>query len=242
MTATGLIYKAALKTKEIALANGRKIIYTDIEAEPVNDFSCWLCGTMMDTAKGMNFGSAQRFGVPLRKAIKPTFTDANLAAAPHSKSICKACAFCLSYKELRNYSILVTFDSLRHPARGEWRQILLEPPQPPFVACIALSGQRWLHIRAKVAFSREYYPVQVEDTLFYVDRPLLADLSQLVDEMYVTFTKEEIKTGEYQPHRVQAFGIQRFSEIEEELAPYRGTRIFNLAVITAQRKETVREP
>lgn len=232
--ATQLIYKAALKSGTVSLANGKLAVYRDITAEHVPDFSCWLCGRMLDVVD-TGLGGVFRLGIPVTKAIKPTFTDANLAAAPYSKAICKGCAFCLSYRELRNYSIFATIGGLRHPARSDWRQILLDPPTLPFVACIALSGQRWLHIRAKIAHSRDNYPVQVEDMLYYVERGLLAHLGQLIDEMYITFTKDEIRTGDYQPHRVQVFGVQRFCEFDSEISSHRGTRMFELALLTAQR-------
>lgn len=226
MTPTALIRLAALKSGRVPLANGKTAVYEDIKAEAVTDPVCWLCGA-----------PTGGLGVPTKKAIKPTFTDGPLARAPHSKAICRDCAFCLSFRELRNYSILASYAGLSHPARADWRRTLLDPPEPPFVFCLALSGQRWLHIRAQVAFSRDNYPVQVEDTLVYVDRPLLAHLGRLVDELYETFTKDEILRGDYQPHRINQFGLARFATLENELAPHRGGRMFDLAVLTAQRKE-----
>lgn len=226
MTPTAIIRCAALKSGEVPLANGKVAVYEDIQAEPVEDAVCWLCGA---PTGGM--------GVPTKAAIKPTFTDGPLARMPHSKAVCRDCAFCLSFRELRNYSILADGTGLRHPARADWRQILLDPPVPPFVACVALSGQRWLHIRAQVAFSRDNFPVQVEDTLAYVDRPMLAHLGGLVDELYEVFTKDEITKGDYQPHRINQFGLERFVTLENELTPHRGNRMFDLAVLTARRKE-----
>lgn len=225
-TATKLIHQAALASPEIPLPNGKTITYQDIKAERVEDPLCFLCG---DPTGGL--------GLPTKKAIKPTFTDVPLAAAQDSRAICDHCAFCISRRELRNYSIFATRTRLSHPSRAEWRDILLDPPPPPFVACIATSGQRWLSIRAQVAYARDNYPVQVEDVPLYVDRPILRRILELAEDLYTVFTKEEIARGEYQSHRIQQYGIARLDRVEGELQAYRGLRLFSLALLVAQKKE-----
>lgn len=234
MTATELIYRAAMRVGSVPLANGKTARYEDIKAIKTDDTACWLCGS-----------STNSEGVPTKKAIKPTFTDGPLAKAPHSTVICKACAFCLSYRQLRNYSIVATSTSLQHPTRQELRGILLNPPDPPFVICIAVSGQKWLHIKAQVAYSRDNYPVQMEDTEVLVEPAILAELLDPIEELYTggfrkTAYKDipgEIEEGAYEPWKIQKFGIGRWEELESKIAPWRGTRIFQLALFVAQKKE-----
>ncbi len=234
MTATELIYQAAMKVKGVPLANGKTAKYEDVKAEKTNDPACWLCGSPTNGE-----------GVPAKKAIKPTFTDGSLARAPHSEVICKACAFCLSYRELRNYSIVATPISLKHPIRAELRDMLLDPPEPPFAICAAVSGQKWLHIKADVAYSRDYYPVQMEDTPVLVKPATLAGILEPVEELYAGgFRKSaykdmpgEIEDGAYESWKIKQFGIGRWEELENIIAPWRGTRIFQLALFVAQKGE-----
>lgn len=225
-TPTQLIREAALKMGTVPLAMGKKVEYADLPLVDVEDIRCWLCG-----------GPTGGKGQPTKTAIKSTFTDWDKARWPKSKSVCPGCALCLSYRQLRNYSIVATEKELRHPTRPEIRYLLLEPPEPPFVFCIAVSGQKWLHFRANIAYSRDGYPVQLEETPICVERPILREWLGLIEQLYTVFSKEEIKTGIYNQNRIRQLGLAEFQTIEEKIAPHRGTRLFDLGVFVAQKKE-----
>lgn len=234
MNATQLIYQAAMQQKTVMVSGEKEIKYEDIEAEQTKDTLCWLCGSHTNGE-----------GVSVKKAIKPTFTDGHLAKAPHSKYLCKTCAFCLAYPSLRNYSIVAAPNKLLHPSRAEMRDILLNPPEPPFVICVAVSGQKWLHIKSQVSFSRNNFPVQLEETTVYVDTAVLSEILEPIEELYTGgFRKSayrdmpgEIESGEYEPWKVQQFGIEKWEKLEEKIVPHRGQRIFQLALFIAQKKE-----
>ncbi|MBW2672560.1 MAG: hypothetical protein JRD89_03975 [Deltaproteobacteria bacterium] len=226
LTPTQFIRQAALKTPHVPVAMGKVVEYTDVPLADVPDTRCWLCG-------GLTGGRGQ----PVKKTIKDTFTDRDKARWPGSKSVCPGCAFCLSFMSLRNYSILATEAGLRHPSRPEIRNFLLEPPEPPFVFCIAISGQRWLHFRAQVAYDRDGFPVQFEDTMVCVWRKPLTDWLSVIEQLYAVFSKEEIRTGRYNQNRIKQFGLAEFQAMEEKIAPHRGTRLFDLAIFVAQKLE-----
>jgi CRISPR type IV-associated protein Csf1 len=226
LTASQFIRQAALKTPRVETTMGKMIEYQDAQLTPTKDDKCWLCG-----------GETGGQGQPTKKAIKPTFTDIDRARCSTSQTICSGCAFCLSRSELRNYSILATTEGLRHPARAEIRDLLLEPPEPPFVLCIAVSGQKWVHFKSHVAYSQDGYPVQMEETRIYVDRGELRKILGLVERLYMVFSKEEIKSGQYNQNRIKQFGLRSFLELEKEVAVYRGQRLFDLAVFVAQKQE-----
>lgn len=203
------------------------VAMADHGMQNVGDARCWLCG-----------GQTKYRGLPVKKAILDTFTDRDKARWPQSKSVCPGCAFCLSYLSLRNYSILATEQGLRHPTRAEIRALLLDPPEPPFVLCIAVSGQKHLHFRAQVAYSQDGYPVQMEETSVCVWRRPLGEWLEAIEDMYSVFSKEEIRSGRYSQGRIKQYGLGRFQEAEAVLAPHRGTRLFDLAVFVAQKQET----
>lgn len=226
ITPTQFIRKAALKTPQVPVAMGKIREYADVPFADVPDARCWLCG-------GKTGGNGQL----VKKAIKDTFTDRDKARWPGSKSVCPGCAFCLSFMSLRNYSILATEIGLKHPSRPEMRDLLLNPPEPPFVFCIAVSGQKWLHFRAQTAYDRDGFPVQYEETSVCVERPVLASWLKTIETLYTVFSKEEIKTGRYNQNRIKQFGLAKFQELEAKNAPHRGTRLFDLAVFVAQKPE-----
>lgn len=202
------------------------VVMADPEIEDVPDWQCWLCG-----------GRTDGRGLPVKKAILPTFTDRDKARGSRSHSVCQGCAFCLSYLTLRNYSILATEQRLRHPTRAEIRELLLDPPEPPFVLCIAVSGQKHLHFRSQVAYSKDGYPVQMEETRVCVERPVLREWLKKIELLYTVFSKDEIRTGKYSQNRIKEFGLLRFQAVEAIIAPHRGTRLFDLAVFVAQKIE-----
>jgi len=227
---TQLIREAALKTGTVPLAMGKEVTYADTPAVDAPDPRCWLCG-----------GETGGKGQPVKAAIKATFNDRDKARWPKSKSVCPGCAFCLAYRQLRNYSIIATPDKLSHPTRAELKEILLEPPKPPFVVCVAVSGQKWLHYRANVAYSRDGYPVQFEETPVCVERGIFAQWLGLIEQLYEVFSKEEIKTGNYRQDRIRQFGLAEFQSTEGRIAAHRGTRLFDLGIFVAQKKEAQAE-
>ncbi len=202
------------------------VVMTDPELADVPDEQCWLCG-----------GQTGGRGLPRKKIIKDTFTDHDKARAPASSSVCPGCVFCLSFVSLRNYSILATENEMRHPSRAEIRDILLNPPEPPFVLCIAVSGQKHVSFKGEVAYSRDNYPVQFEETRVTVDVAQLTNLLDIIERLNTVFTKDEIKTGRYSQNRIKQFGIGEFQKLEEKLAPHRGSRLFELAIFVAQKRE-----
>ena len=227
ITPTQFIYEVALKTETVPLSMGKIVEYHDMEFSPVSDETCYLCG-----------GQTNRKGKSVAKAILPTFTDRDKAREPRSNAICAGCAWCLSFRELRNYSIIATKDTLVHPTRPEIRHYLLSPPEPPFVFCIATSGQKWLHFRSDIAYSSNNFPVQFEETRVYVSVDSFRYLLGLIEKLYTAFSKEEILTGCYNQNRIRQYGITSFQQIEEEISKYRGQRQFNVAVFVAQKEES----
>ncbi len=226
-TPTQLIYHAAMQTPKIPVAMEKVVKYQDVDVTDIADARCWLCG-------GQTGGKGQ----PTKKAIKPTFNDRDKAKGPHySKSVCTGCAFCLSFATLRNYSIVATESGLLHPSRVEMRELLLNPPEPPFVFCIATSGQKHLTFRAQVAYGRDGYPVQMEETRLCMERNVFREWLEVVELLYTVFSKAEILSGQYNQNRIKQFGLLRFQMMEAPIASHRGNRLFDLAVFVAQKTE-----
>ena len=96
LTPTQFIRQAALKTPGVPVAMGKMVKYSDAPLVDIGDTRCWLCG-----------GETGGQGQTVKKAIKPTFTNVDMARAPASKSVCPGCAFCLSFRELRDRKSVV---------------------------------------------------------------------------------------------------------------------------------------
>jgi CRISPR type IV-associated protein Csf1 len=229
MTASQLIRQAALKTGAVKVRE--KIIeYTDPPLEDVSDTTCWLCG-----------GETGGKGMSIKKAIKPTFTDHPFARGHGSSYICPGCALCLSARELRNYSILATADKLFHPTRAEWRDILINPPAPPFVMCLAVSGQKHLTFKAPVNLERERFTVLLEERPIFAAPDRIEQIIEAVEALYIYFSKDEILTGRYSQHRIKECGLSKWERLEAEIECWRGRPLFDLALFVAQKLEVEQE-
>lgn len=221
------VYDAAMQTPDVVVPNGSTVHYNPAPLGRLRGV-CWLCGCNTES------------GHPRKKIIKPTFTDSNLARAPWSDVVCEHCAWALSYRSLRNYSIFATRNELQHPGRAEIHDILLSPLMPPFVLCVAESGQRWLHIRAQVSEFHGVVHVQFEDLPVLVKPEDFARILWPIEQLYKKFTKEEIMTGNYKSHKIQEFGLGIWMDMESIIAPWRKSSMFKLAMFVAQREEETR--
>lgn len=220
----GLIYESAMKMPKIETPSGKTVTYQPAEEGKLAG-QCWLCGCETKT------------GHPKKKIIKPTFTDHDLATIPWSDVVCDHCAWALSYRELRNYSILATGDELYHPSRIETREVLLQPPKPPFLICVAESRKIWLHFKAKVNLSNKRFSVRMDNLDVIASPEQFKNLLEPIEELYQTFIKAEIKFGNYQSHRIKEFGLDRWEQLESIIAPMRKSSLFQLALFVAQREE-----
>lgn len=229
MKPTELVYLAAKATGD-QIVNGKPVKYEHpVGIMPTKDDKCYLCEKEIVE------------GYPRKTVIKPTFTDTPYARAPRSQTVCKECTFCLGNKALRMYSILATPDKLRHPIRGEWRDTLLNPPEPPFVLVLAMSGQKWLHFKGRVNYKQDNYWILLEEVIIQVNIAKLTELLGIIEQLYATFTKDEIRTGNYNVARIKTFGTDRWEELENKIEKERGSRLFDLAVMVAKKEEVEKE-
>lgn len=202
------------------------------------DDRCWLCA-----------GPTGGQGWPLAKGIKPTFTDFNQARAPQSLTVCGACVALSAsegwaayaetvgrettfpLKEGKRYarplnwlyfSHVVTPTQHLTPDRKAWREILLDPPAPPFVMAMAVNGKKHVLFRAQVSGSRDRFSVQADEMRIQVDRRRFSEFLEEFEAAYALgFSKDSLLTGHYNQAAVLKLGVSRWREIEARMAEWR---------------------
>lgn len=215
--------------------------------------TCWLCG---DATDGV--------GWPRAVHLPDTFTNHNRAAAPTSDAVCQPCMYLASKESweqfvharpesglktghamsFRCYSHVFAADLHDSPTRARWRTWLLEPPTPPFLFAMALSGQKHILFRARVAYSRDQYPIQIEEDNLLVDRAIFAACLADAEAAYALgFSKDSIASGRYHHGQMLKVGLGAWRAVEARVAPWRTQRpaYLRLAAHVAQRPDSPQE-
>ncbi len=213
------------------------------------DARCWLCG-----------GPTGGVGWPWKTAVAETFTNHTLAACPTSQTICQPCAAFASKDAWEAYAarrpelglktghamswrcyshLFASPDRHECPTRRRWRDILLDPPEPPFLAVVATSGQKHLIFRGRIAENRDAFPVQVEERILWLEREEFVACLAAFEQLYnLGFSKDDILTGRYFPARMLAVGTRAWRAAEDALAPFRRwPALLTLTHFVAQRAE-----
>lgn len=195
------------------------------------DDRCWLCGSAVDAP-----------GWDRRDAFGPTFTNVNLARVPTSFTVCQPCAAVSRGESWAAYAArrpdlgLVTkhpigWRSYPHavygavhevPKRDRWRELLTDPPEPPFVFVIPTSKQKHLLFRARLGLDRDRYPVQWEEDSVWVERAeLLAALVPVEAMLALGISRTQVETGQYHQESIRKAGLRAWRDAEAQIAPWR---------------------
>jgi hypothetical protein len=206
---------------------GKEVVYSKAAANPLPAGSkCWLCGGKAVT------------GLPKKEIIKNTFTDHSLSKSPHSDYVCEACCWALSERSLRNYSIFADERGIQHPSRSKIKDIILDLHTIPFLLCIAVSGQKWLHFKTPVNYSLQSPVVLLEETPIRLDLGLFREIIQKTEHMYnLGFSKDSILSGNYNISQMMKIGLKIVEAAEQDLQNLRKKgRQFELAVFLSQKE------
>lgn len=166
----------------------------------------------------------------------------------------RSCSFLLKHRDLLHPDNTPQFKEVFEPEcakgrSGNWRRIeslatrvqmrewLINPPDPPFEICIAVSGQKHTLFLSEAAQSRDYFPVQLELEQVWVDRAELIESLQTFEAlMGLGFVKDEIETGNYSTNRIMPVMAQ-WLPLESKIKKYRGSGLMRLMRHVAQRPE-----
>jgi hypothetical protein len=196
-----------------------------------HDPACWLCG-------GETGGS----GWDRRDSFPETFTNVTLAAAPASFTVCEACAAVSRRETWERYVAMrpdlgliakhpFSFRSYAHaiwtghhecPRPARWRELLLNPPEPPFVFAIPTSKQKHLLFRCAVARDRERFPVQFEEDRLWLDRRLFGRCLDAAEQLLAAGARRrEIEQGRYHQETLRRIGIATWRALEDRARQWR---------------------
>jgi len=196
-----------------------------------HDPICYLCG-----------GETGGEGWDRRDAFTASFTNTNLAKVPASVTVCQSCAAVsrgeswaayaarrpdLGLKTVhpiswRSYPHAITETSHTIPRGEEWRPLLLDPPDPPFVYMIPTTNQKHLLFRCGVAYSRESFPVQHEEDRVWITPSEFREVVEAAERLFALgMSREAVETGRYPQESIRKAGLAAWREAEDDFAPWR---------------------
>lgn len=180
-----------------------------------------------------------------------TFTGHDGARFPSSDWVCEACTWSLNDHSAvvgrtggkwRNYSHAVvsgrwlTFTK-KVEERRVLRDLLCAPPDGPWCAVIAESGQKQLAYRGPVANGNRRCSVLFEERVVVFQPLTLATIVAAVEKLISVFSKTEVSSGTWINRRIVEFGPAKFAELDSQIRPARGSTLFDLAVFLAAKDD-----
>ena len=164
---------------------------------PVGEHKCYYCGYQCDN----------KYSV--KEYVKDTFTNRDIIQFPNSIYVCKGCSTVNANKGyfqlvngenienmLRNYSWVLTREKNVAYSKSHIqliREVILNPPEPPFTIVIAVSGQKQLLFRSKVSLTKDFYPLLFEEKHMIIDISELKECLQLATKICAVIGKMSLK-------------------------------------------------
>lgn len=205
------------------------------------DATCCLCG-----------GDTGGIGWHRKDGISSTSTDMPSMQCYASQTVCQACVATMqssgwaqyvaahperglkayfdqkegksakAWNWLCSHHLFTAPDKHECPDRARWREILANPPQPPFLAILTTTGKKQLLFKARIAYGREAFPLQFEDEQILI-RP--AEFTVALDDfmrLYLLgFSKDAIVSGQYHNKALLDCGLSRWRPLESIIAGWR---------------------
>lgn len=205
-----------------------------IELEEVKS-NCLVCGKPI--SKGTTY----------KKIVSSNFTDWDICKNKSGTHICKECSTVIKTKELRTNNFLATKDNLYLLKKNDLEEYLFNIDKyvsGDFVIGITRSFKKHNSYRCKANNNTNAFIIREEDKEYVFDRANMKVLYDIIWDMYLYFTKDEIQTGQYQISKIQEYGLEKFKKHESIIKQHRGTHQFDLLLYILNsevRNEIVKE-
>lgn len=195
-------------------------------------------------------------GVHRKNIISDRFNDHEYLRYP-SDYLSVDAALCIApvikgekgYNSLRNYSFLATENEFRILQRGEIMDVLLCPPQPPFVIAVTFSNKKHTAFKTIPALDRGRFIVTTDKGQVMINHDLISELVPVIQKWYTVvagkedssmlptyFTKDEILFGSSNFKRILEYGEEQYFSENAIIDRYRCSLLLTLIVHVLNKK------
>jgi len=180
--------------------------------------SCIFCGLETNTGH--------------KAKLKDTFTAYDLVQG--GSCICPECWHMYNEQMYRKKAWVVTPSTFTEVKRDGAKELLLNPPDPPFIIYLTQSWKKqgWINLINRVQESRTDYTIGLDYELVEVNTSKLEEYCALITELLEKkITKTELSTGNF---RAKSYGKLGFDiELMEKIKMLAGNPLWNLAIFVS---------
>lgn len=180
--------------------------------------SCILCGR--ETAYGH------------KAELKDTFTAYDLIQG--GSCICPECWHVYNEQMYRKKAWAVTHETFTEVKRDGAKELLLNPPDPPFVIYLTQTWKKqgWLNLINRVQESKTDYTIGLDYDLIEVNTEKLKEYCDIItDILEKKITKTELSTGNFKAKSYEKLGYD--IELIEKIKTLAGNPLWDLAIFVS---------
>lgn len=182
-------------------------------------------------------------GIPVKKMFSSNYMDWPIHKEPEETHICRACAFCMGMNPAGRIALfrypVVAEKTLHLCNRKQFRDWLINPPEPPFVMIFPTSQKKHLFAKSKTSFSRENYFCNLEETTVSVN----GKIKWLIDEIEALrgagFTKDSVSSARIPGNVIKKYAMEMYDyeKLITKMEELRKSEMFGLALEVSQKME-----
>lgn len=180
--------------------------------------SCIFCG--LETSTGH------------KAKLKDTFTAYDLVQG--GSCICPECWHMYNEQMYRKKAWVVTLETFSEVKRDGAKELLLNPPDPPFIIYLTKSWKKqgWINLMNRVQESRTDYTIGLDYELVEVNTSKLEEYCTLITELLEKkITKTELSSGNFRAKSYEKLGFD--IELMEKIKMLAGNPLWNLAIFVS---------
>lgn len=203
--------------------------------EEVEKTTCLICGKEITE------------GISSKKVLSGNFTNWGECKSKTSTHVCRECAFCMKENSLRKNNFVADKKNIYLLKKNDLENYLFNLERyvtGEFVVGVTQSFKKHNSFRCRVNNSTKCFYIREEDREYLFDTTKLKKVYDLLNEAYLQFSKDELKTGHYKLISIEQFGIEKFEQFESVFKQYRGSAQFDLLIYilnSEKRNEFIKE-
>ena len=215
--------KGNVKQKEVDFAVPENNAFYD----PDYDGECNLCG---EHTHG---------GTPIKKMFSSNYMDWAIHKKCEATHICNACSFCIGMNPNGRIALfrypIVAEKTLHLCNKRQFRDFLLNPPEPPFVMILPTSQKKHLFAKSKVSYSKENFFCNVEEITIPVDKSITDVIMTIEALRGIGIKRSDIESGRLPCGILKIASVSESEKILETVENVRNNQLFMLAIEVAQK-------